>query len=190
MRRGRTRPLLVASLALLAMCVQACNGDDESGPSPTPDTTSDALGCGLVDEDVVVEAIGTDVTSSGTGILPPDQAEAGVMTCDISVVGNSLTFMTIRVDIPESAELEQDKASWPETAADMDCKGAWVAPEEGSYGAACVDNDAPPGAKATNMRALFGEYAVNVSIIRPKPRAQDAETAYAVSQNVADHLPN
>lgn len=180
-------PLAVLLAALVAGCT-----DNSARPDPSPNSpsaASDEVGCGLADEDLVVKAIGTDVRASGTGVLPPEQADFQVMTCDVQSVSDPLTFMTIRVDTPPPDKLAAGKRSWPTSVQQMDCPGAWLAPGPTTYAAACIDDNAPPGAKATFLRALTSKYVIAVAIVRPRPRPDDAETAFRISRDVATRLP-
>lgn len=188
----RTRDWL-AVVFLLSVFASGCEGDSATPEVPSvssPSVASDEVGCGMVEEDLVVEAIGTDVKAVGTGILPPDQADFRPMDCTIQSVTDSLTFMKIGVGIPPMAKLEASKRSWPTSEGEMDCPGAWLAPGQNTYAASCVTDDAPPGAKSTSLRALFGKYSISVAIVRPEPRSTDAETAFRISQDVAARLPH
>ena len=183
---------LVSVAAMLSVFTAACDGGS-AVPDPPPvspsSVASDEISCGMVDDDLVVEAIGADVKTWGEGILPPDQAAFRPMSCTIQNQSDSLTFMTIGIGIPRPRDLEAARRSWPTSVGGLDCPGAWLAPGANTYAAACVDDNAPPGAKSTSLTALSGKYSIAIGIVRPKPRATDAETAFRISQSVADHLP-
>jgi hypothetical protein len=186
MRRAAAAALvsLVAPVALVG-----CD-DDPSTPEDGESTTeasSELLGCGMVDEELVVEAIGADATSIGTGVLPEDEAEVGVARCDITSVGQPDTYMTLRGRYPLPDELTEMKDTWPQSPAEIDgCSMPWVAPGDGQYGAACVD-ELPEG-QATRLSSLWGDVTVNVVIARPEAKPDDAEIAYRISESVAEQM--
>jgi hypothetical protein len=175
---------LVASVALVG-----CD-DDSSTPDDgetTTESSSELLGCGMVDEGLVVEAIGADATSAGRGVLPPEEAEIGVARCDVTSVGQPDTYMTLRGRYPSPAELTEMKDTWPQSPADIrGCADPWVAPGDGEYGAACVD-ELPEG-QATRLSSIWGDVTVNVVIARPEAKPGDAEVAYRISESVAEQM--
>jgi hypothetical protein len=181
--------IVAAVVAVVAVGALAGCDDDSSAPEnddTTPDASTELLGCGMVAEDLVVEAIGADAVSDGVGVLPPDQAEAGVARCDVHSVGAPDTYLTVRGRYPSADELAEMKQTWPQSPGDIEgCTDPWVAPP-GEFGAACVD-ELPEG-EATRLSSIWDDVTVNVVIARPEAKPGDAEAAYRISESVADKM--
>jgi hypothetical protein len=178
------RLTIVASVLVLSA---AC-GDSEStssGSSATtePMTTVESIGCGLADETLVTDAIGTDVTSTGTGRLIGAAAKASVMTCDVNAVDEPGRFLTIRVSYPPASKLAQLKAQLMSGPA-RGCRHAWISAD---HLAGSCRRSLQHGS-GTFVTSIWGSAQVNIVLARPKPRADDAKTVYGIARDVSAHL--
>jgi hypothetical protein len=72
-----------------AFLVAGCDDDNSAGQENDEQSATlgaEPLGCGLVDEDLVVDIIGADTTSDGRGVLPPSEGQLSVTRCDVTSV--------------------------------------------------------------------------------------------------------
>jgi len=172
---GHKLRVLVGLVAVLLTASCDHGSDESAAPKPEP------LGCGLVDENLVVEVMGSDVSSRGFGERPRHMTSE----CDITKVGRSNHFMLIRAYYPPESDLAEWRATWPQF--EDDCLDTWVAPGPDAYGAACVKDDVD--FESTLLTALWDGLAVTITISRPDGALpSDVEDAYRVSKSVAEHL--
>jgi len=180
-RRRLARLSAGALGALLAASVgSAC--DDESD-----DSTAD-FGCELVDESVAVEVLGDELISFGELRSPDLNSD-----CEIQKRSDpDGTYLTIVARYPPESELSSLSDSWPRTvgAAHRDgCHQPWIAPDDGAgFGFACVERDPGVDGEFTRLGSVWGDLSVTVEIARPQAKPTDAEAAYRVAANVAEHM--
>jgi len=167
--------------ALLAVSlVAAC--DDES------DDSSADFGCELVDESVAIDVLGDGLISFGELRQPDLNSD-----CEIQKRSDpDGTYLTIVARYPSESELDSLSGSWPRTvaAAHQDgCHQPWISPEgETGLGFACVERDPGVDGEFTRLGSVWGDLSVTVEIARPQAKPGDAEAAYRVAANVAEHM--